>query len=203
MKLFRSITGLNLYGRPALNVNERILITRAQGGDPAAFEALVNQHARYVYNLALRLVHDPQEAENLSQEAFIRVWKGLPGFRGEARFTTWLYQIVTHLFYNRLPSLRTELAALDADEMAMNLPDERPMLEDQVLSHELRQALHSALENLPESYRLLLTLRHMQELSYEEIASVTGMPLGTVKTGIHRARQQLRLRLEIDEVVYG
>jgi RNA polymerase sigma-70 factor (ECF subfamily) len=186
-----------------LNVDERLLITRAQGGDPAAFEALVNQHARYVYNLALRLVHDPQEAENLSQEAFFRAWRGLPGFRAEASFTTWLYQIVTHLCYNRLPRLRVELAALDPDEMILELPDERPGLEDTVLNDELRQTLHKAMDKLPDGLRLLLTLRHLQELSYSEIAEVTGLPLGTVKTGIHRARQQLRLHVETYKANYG
>jgi RNA polymerase sigma-70 factor (ECF subfamily) len=159
--------------------------------------------ARYVFNLALRLVHDPQEAENLSQEAFFRAWRGLPNFRAEASFTTWLYQIVTHLCYNRLPSLRVELAALNPDEMMIELPDERPALEEIVLGDELQQALHKALDEMPDSYRLLLTLRHLQELSYVEIAEVTGLPLGTVKTGIHRARQELRLRFESFEAAYG
>jgi RNA polymerase sigma-70 factor (ECF subfamily) len=186
-----------------VNVDEHILINRAQGGDPAAFEALVNQHARYVFNLALRLVHDPQEAENLSQEAFLRAWRGLPGFRAEASFTTWLYQIVTHLCYNRLPRLRLELAALDPDEMKVDLSDERPSLEDTLLSEELQRALHAAIDCLPDGFRLLLTLRHLQELSYAEIAMVTGLPLGTVKTGIHRARQQLRQHLEVYEATYG
>jgi RNA polymerase sigma-70 factor (ECF subfamily) len=186
-----------------VNTDERILITRAQGGDPAAFEALVNQHARYVYNLALRLVHDPQEAENLSQEAFFRAWRGLSRFRGEASFTTWLYQIVTHLCYNRLPRLRAELAALDPDEMLVEIPDHQPGIEDRLLSDELRHTLHTILDALPDGFRLLLTLRHLQGMSYAEIAQVTGMPLGTVKTGIHRARLQLRQRLEAYEAAYG
>lgn len=183
--------------------DEYSLITRAQGGDSAAFEALVNQHARYVYNLALRLLHDPQEAENLSQEAFLRAWRGLSRFRVEARFTTWLYQIVTHLCYNRLPRLRVELATLDPDEIMIEIPDERQALEEIVLGDELRQILHNAMDELPEGFRLLLTLRHLQALSYAEIAEVTGLPLGTVKTGIHRARQQLRQRLEAYEAAYG
>jgi RNA polymerase sigma-70 factor (ECF subfamily) len=188
-----------------VNVDERLMITRAQGGDPAAFEALVNQHARYVFNLALRVVHDPQEAENLSQEAFLRAWRALPGFRAEASFTTWLYQIVTRLCYNRLPRLRMELAALDpdADEIKVDLKDERLSLEDTLLSEELQRTLHQAIDRLPDGFRLLITLRHLQGLSYAEIAAVTGLPLGTVKTGIHRARQQLRQHLEVYEAAYG
>jgi RNA polymerase sigma-70 factor (ECF subfamily) len=182
---------------------EHLLIQRAQGGDPAAFEALVDQYARYVYNLALRLVSDPHEAENLSQEAFLRAWRGLRDFRGDASFKTWLYQIVTHLCYNRLPGLRRELQSMEVDESALELPDEQTTLEENVLSHELCHALHAAMDRLPESYRLLLTLRHLQELSYAEIAAVTGMPLGTVKTGIHRARQQLRAWLQEYGAAYG
>lgn len=186
-----------------MNADERLLITRAQGGDTAAFEALVNQHARFVYNLAFRLVRDAQEAENLSQEAFLRAWRGLPRFRLEASFTTWLYQIVTRLCYSRLPRLQAELAALDADELLIDLPDEQPAVEDVVFGDELRRMLHEAMDELPEGYRLLLALRHMQGMSYIEISEVTGMPLSTVKTGIHRARQQLRQRLKAYEAAYG
>jgi RNA polymerase sigma-70 factor (ECF subfamily) len=82
------------------------LIARAQRGDASAFEALVNMHAKLVYNLAFRVVNDPHEAEDLAQEAFLRAWRALPRFRGQARFSIWLYRIVTNLCYNRLPHLR-------------------------------------------------------------------------------------------------
>lgn len=178
------------------------LIQRAQAGDAAAFETLVQTHAVYVYNLALRLVRHPQEAEDMAQEALVRVWQALPRFRGESRFTTWLYQIVTNVCYNRLPGLKTELMALEVDAAALQLPDERPQIETDLLSEELRRHLHRAIANLPESYRLLITLRHLQEMSYEEIGQVTGLPLGTVKTGIFRGRAQLREQLaEYREVV--
>ena len=176
--------------------SERRLITRAQLGDTAAFETLVNMHAQYVYNLALRVVGDLQEAEDLAQEAFLRAWRGLPRFRAEARFSTWLYRIVTNLCYNHLPGLKRELAALNPEDEAMNLPDERRDVESTILSDELRVSLHTAIEELPESYRLLITLRHLQYMSYTEIAQVTGMPLGTVKTSIFRGRRLLRKALE-------
>jgi RNA polymerase sigma-70 factor (ECF subfamily) len=96
-----------------------------------------------------------------------------------------------------------ELAALDPDEMKLDLPDERLSLEDTLLSEELQRVLYAAIDCLPDGFRLLLTLRHLQELSYAEIAVVTGLPLGTVKTGLHRARQQLRQHLEVYEAAYG
>jgi len=174
---------------------EKALIERAQAGDAAAFEALVQHHAVYLYNLALRLVRQPQEAEDMAQEALVRAWQALPRFRGDSRFTTWLYQIVTHVCYNRLPGLKTELLALEVDREALNVPDTRPQIETDLLDDELHQQLHRAIAALPESYRLLISLRHVQEMSYEEISQVTGLPLGTVKTGIFRGRAQLREHL--------
>ncbi len=176
--------------------DEQHLIARAQRGDMSAFEALANLHTAYVYNLALRVARDPHEAEDLTQETWLRVWRGLPAYRAQARFTTWLYRIVTNLFYNRLPRLKQELAALDTDDVAMELPDEHQHTEEGLLSKELKTHLHHAIQNLPSHYQLLITLRHLQDLSYTDIAQITGMPLGTVKTGIFRARQMLKTTLE-------
>jgi len=173
---------------------ERQLIRRAQQGETAAFETLVQQNASFVYNLALRTLNDAHEAEDIAQEAFVRAWQALPQFRARAQFRTWLYRIVTNLCYNRLPHLKTELAALDPAEEVV-LPDGRQAVEPELLTAELRQQIFTAIDNLPQSYRLLVTLRHLQELSYQEIAEVTEMPLGTVKTGIFRARQMLQERL--------
>ena len=172
-------------------VNERQLIRRAQKGDPAAFEKLVSENAQYVYNLALRILGNPQDAEDLAQEAFVRVWRNIKQFRAEARFRTWLYRIVTNLCYDRLPRLRRELSLLEPDD-ELEIPEERYRPEDELLTVELQTQVHAAIDKLPPAYKLLITLRHLQELSYAEIATVTGQPLGTVKTGIHRARNQLR-----------
>ena len=171
------------------------LVQRAKQGDEQAFEVLVNQNAQYVFNLAIRLVNNPAEAEDLAQEAFFRAWKSLPNYRVEARFRTWLYRIVTNLCYDRLPKLKRELSDMEI-EGSIDLKEDDLGPERSLLSMELEIELHSAIEELPESYRLLITLRHLQEMTYTEIAEVTGQPLGTVKTGIFRARQLLRKRIE-------
>jgi RNA polymerase sigma-70 factor, ECF subfamily len=176
--------------------NDDGLVLRAQQGDMAAFAVLVNRHSDYVYNLALRVIHNPEEAQELAQEAFIRAWRGLPNFQRNAQFHTWLYRIVVNLCYNRLPRLRQELAILVPDIAALELADPLQQVEANLLSTELKALLHRAIDDLPEHYRLLITLRHLQELSYNEIVEVTGLPLGTVKTGIHRARALLRSALE-------
>lgn len=179
-------------------MNEKQLVLRAKKGDTVAFEELMTQNAQYVYNLALRVVKDPQEAEDISQEAFIRVWKALPGFKGRSNFRTWLYRIVTNLCYDRLPKMKKEFDALNLDE-EVDLVDKGDVPEGAVLSRELRSVLHLAIDDLPESYKLLITLRHLQEMTYDEIAEVTGQPLGTVKTGIFRARRLLYDKIKVYE----
>lgn len=181
--------------------SEAELVRRAQAGDMGAFAALVAEHQRFVYNLALRTLGDPHEAENMAQEAFVRAWLALPRFRQQAQFRTWLYRIVTNLCYNHLPRLRRELTTLSETELtAADPPDESLAdLATGVEADERRNFLHRQIEALPESYRLLITLRYQQELSYEEIASVTSLPLGTVKTGLFRARTQLRQALRAFE----
>ncbi len=182
-----------------LEQDEQMLIKNAQAGDASAFAALVNLHGTLVYNLALRTLNDPQEAEDVAQATFVRAWQALPRFRTESRLSTWLYRITTNLCYNRLPQMKRELAALDPDT-DIDLPDNRQDVEDVLLSAEMIEMVQTAVNQLPESYRLLITLRHMQGLSYAEITAVTNMPLGTVKTGIFRARRQLRemLTQELD-----
>ena len=178
-----------------MGTNEAELVRRAQAGDADAFAALLAEHQSFVYNLALRVLHDPHEAEDAAQEAFIRAWLALANFRGQAQLRTWLYRIVTNLCCSRLPRLRRELAAI-GEEAAADLPDESSA--DPVSGQEAserRAFLHQQIDALPESYRLLVMLRYQQELSYEEIASVVSLPLGTVKTGLFRAKAQLRRAL--------
>ena len=169
------------------------LVARARRGDETAFEQLVLRHQRYVFNLAYRVLGDYAEAEDVTQEAFVRVWRGLPNFREQARFTTWLYRIVYNLCLNRLPGLRHQL--LQVEPLDEVLPAPMPSPAEVVERQEQIAFLHARLNQLPEQYRLVLTLRYLQGLSYAEIAAVLGVPLGTVKTHIHRARRLLRERL--------
>src|SRR5512133_4060817 len=177
---------------------EHYLIQRAQKGDHEAFAALVIEHQRYVYNLGRRVLKNEEEALDLAQETFVRAWTALPNFRGQSQFRTWLYRIVTNLCYNRLPNLRRSLTDL-GDDVIAELPETDPAFDNPARgleSRELRSHLHNAIENLDENYRLLISLRYQNELSYEEIATMLNLPLGTVKTGLFRAKEQLRHALE-------
>lgn len=180
-----------------MSVDDGVLVGRAQRGDQAAFAELVTRHQRYVYNLAYRLLRDPHEAEDLAQEAFLRAWRGLGDFRRQARFTTWLYRIVTNLCYNRLSGLRRQLLAVDVDDDldALAAPSEQdpPAAFE---AAEQRASLHRQIAALPVKYQLVITLFYLQEFSYQEIAQVLDLPLGTVKTHLFRARERLLQQLQ-------
>lgn len=179
--------------------SDRELVQQAQAGDTEAFSALVVEHQLFVYNLALRVVGNADEAEDVAQEAFVRAWLALPNFRGQAQFRTWLYRIVTNLCCSRVPRLRRDLLAM-SEEAALQIPDETdadPAFS--VEAAERRKFLHQQIEALPENHRLVVSLRYQQELSYEEIASVLSLPVGTVKTGLFRARARLREALRAFE----
>jgi RNA polymerase sigma-70 factor (ECF subfamily) len=181
--------------------DERAIIREARSGDTQAFGELVLRHQTFVYNLALRLLNDPYEAQDLAQEGFLRAWQSLGGFRQAASFRTWLYRIVVNLCYNRSPQLRRSLSQIsleqetDGEPAAERLPGSSPNPEQALEAQETRRFLHQQIEKLPPSYRLLVMLRYQQDLSYEEIAEVTGMPIGTVKTGLFRAHARLKAAL--------
>jgi RNA polymerase sigma-70 factor, ECF subfamily len=182
-------------------VDERELIRRAKTGDTEAFAALVGLHERFVYNLALRTLNNADDAADVAQDAFVRTWTALHEFREQAQFRTWLYRIVLNLCLNRLPRLRRELQNLTHEEL-IDIPETASVAANPVTSleeNELQSFLHREIDQLPEQYRLLVSLRYQHELSYDEIASLVGLPVGTVKTGLFRAKARLREALAIYE----
>jgi RNA polymerase sigma-70 factor (ECF subfamily) len=178
--------------------NESQLVAKAQSGDEEAFELLVRAHQRYVFNLAYRLLGDRSEAEDVAQETFVRAWRGLPSFRAECRFATWLYRIARNVCLNRLPQLQAELRQTDVLGHTVACPDPTPG--DVLDAKERREFLHAELARLPAKYRLVLTLRYLQGFSYAEIAEVLNLPLGTVKTHLYRGREALAARLAAGEL---
>lgn len=178
------------------------LIRRAQAGDTGAFEVLVIENQDFVYNLALRTLGNAEDAQDVAQDAFIRAWLALPKFRLQAKFRTWLYRIVLNLCYNRFPRLRRELIAL-IDGDITNMPDAaiESGLIVRIEMDEQRAFLHRQIDELPDHYRMLISLRYQDELSYNEIARITDLPVGTVKTGLFRAKERLRQAvLELQEM---
>jgi RNA polymerase sigma-70 factor (ECF subfamily) len=182
-------------------IKETSLIKHAIAGDTNAFAELVNTHQLFLYNLALRAVSNPQEAQDITQETFIRAWKGLKNFRGESGFRTWLYRIMMNLCYDRYPRLVREKNTISIEEDEMEIPVES-FLEQFTDQTELTTFIHRQLKTLPEVQRLVLSLRFQQDLSYQEISEVMDMPIGTVKTTIFRAKAQLKELLLAKQELY-
>jgi RNA polymerase sigma-70 factor (ECF subfamily) len=177
--------------------DEGRLVKASQQGDQDAFAILVQRHQRRVFNLSLRLVQDYDEASEITQEAFLSAWQGLPAFRGEARFSTWLYRIAYHCGIRQLEKRKREMALQEAmqEEQRIQIHAQEKDLEDIVERHEQRALLRLSLEQLPARYRLILILRDFQEMTYQEMASKLALPIGTIKTHLFRARHLLKQRL--------
>ena len=173
------------------------LITRARGGDLTAFNSLVARFQDPVYSLALRMLASPQAAEDATQEAFIRAWTRLETFRG-GRFQSWLFTIVANLARDELrrrgrrPQTSLDAARDDPDRASLDPVDHGPTPEAVAEQGDLRALLEAALAQLPDEWREIVVLSDVQDLAYEEIARITGLPLGTVKSRLSRARGRLR-----------
>jgi RNA polymerase sigma-70 factor (ECF subfamily) len=173
--------------------HERDLVRRCREGDDKAFQELVDEYRRRVFGLIFRFVGDPARAEDLAQEVFLRVHRGLPYFRGEARLSTWIYRIVVNVCtQSRAGS--PPLESLDDDHE----PREIVSVDRRFTDMELRDRLEKAMGRLRPQYRLLVASHYLEGIRYEDLAEALDLPLGTIKTHLHRARRQLRRWLETD-----
>ena len=181
---------------------DRQLVERARLGDKRAFELLVEKYQRRLLRLISRMVRDPEEVEDIAQETFIKAYRALPNFRGDAAFYTWLYRIGVNTAKNYLATRKKAMPtisdqAIDEDDE----PDERLVAQDistpesELLSKQVAIAVNQAVEALPEELRTASTLREMEGLSYDEIAELMGCPIGTVRSRIFRAREAIAAKL--------
>ncbi|MFN3648461.1 MAG: sigma-70 family RNA polymerase sigma factor [Armatimonadota bacterium] len=163
------------------------LVARFQRGDEDAFDELVERHRRRVYSLVCRLAR-PADADDLAQEVFIAAYKALPSFRGDSAFSTWIYRIAVHVCSHYVRKRRLDTTDLDeqhADQERGHDPERSAM------STELQERVRDAIERLPYKLRLVVVLRDLHGLSYDEIAQVVGCPIGTVRSRLHYASQRL------------
>lgn len=176
--------------------SEQELVAAARRGDADAFEQLVLRYQRKVLALTRRLCADPEDAQEAAQEAFLAAWQGLPAFRGDAGFSTWLYRLTSNCCMDLLRKKQRQVAALSLDESIAEIVDPGPTPQSEAERAELRSAIEDGLRRLPEEYRAALILRELQQLRYEEIAAVLDIEIGTVKSRISRGRQLLRAYLQ-------
>ncbi len=186
-------------------VTEQDWTTKAKSGDPNAFAVLMNANEARIYNLALRMTGNPDDAAELTQEAFLGAWRALGSFQGGSTFATWLYRLATNVcidFLRREKRRRNinEAVSLDDEEEGIRyqLPDERYSPERALEQRELQDALRRGLGKLSEEHRKILILRELDALTYGEIGELLGIEEGTVKSRIARARLALRRELLTD-----
>jgi RNA polymerase sigma-70 factor (ECF subfamily) len=172
------------------------IVDRVLAGETRQFAELVRRYQDMVFGMAKRFVGSPTDAEDIAQEAFLRVHRGLEGFKGDARFSTWLYRITFNLCADWLRRHRRPGRSAASLDEAGEVEDVRADVERGILDEEQRRSVRSALEGLDEKYRSVLILLYYQKLSYEQIAAVLDVPLKTVETRLYRARKLLRVTLE-------
>jgi RNA polymerase sigma-70 factor (ECF subfamily) len=175
--------------------DERELVARHQRGEPHAFEELVIVYQHRVYGVALRMLGRRADAEDVAQEAFLRAYRAVGEFRGDAKLSTWLYAITTRLCLNRLASPAHQRTRLD-DELLSRVADDTGDVAAHVERREREAAVHAAIAELDDDRRVVLVLADLEGLAYEEIAEALGVPIGTVRSRLHRARMDLKTRLE-------
>lgn len=192
-----------------MSLRERLLLRRLRDRDERAFRDMVEENQTQIYNLLVRMIGNHEEAEDLAQEVFITAFKHIDQFRGESKLSTWLYRVAANHCKNRIKYLSRRH---DRDTSALDDATERQRVEqgaqplaagaiarpDQAVEGaEIERLVGRAIAELDEDQRLVVVLRDMEELSYEEICAITGLPEGTVKSRLHRARLALKEKLAV------
>ncbi|OGV72085.1 MAG: hypothetical protein A3K19_08180 [Lentisphaerae bacterium RIFOXYB12_FULL_65_16] len=191
-----------------MNMSDGELIRRFKEGEPWAFEALVDKYAGKAFQIAYGVLGNRQDAEEVSQDVFIRIHKALPNFRGDSEFSTWMYRIAVNLARNKYRwnrsrgseknlSMDATLGDQDGSEMSRILASPEKAPDDAAANNEFEAEVMTQLQALPDLYREPLVLRNLDDMSYDRIATLLGCRLGTIKSRIARAREEMRKRLRV------
>ncbi|OGB63777.1 MAG: RNA polymerase subunit sigma-24 [Caldithrix sp. RBG_13_44_9] len=181
---------------------DKQLIERALKGDNKAFESLLNKYRNLVFSIMLKMVRNKQEAEDLTQEAFMKAFSSLATFNDEFAFSTWLMKIASNNCIDFLRKRKLKVYSIHEplqykdEKIEIDIPDHEPTPERNLIQSERSRIIEDAINELPQRYRYVIILRHKEEKSYEEIAEIMNLPLGTVKAQIFRAREILNKRLK-------
>ena len=176
---------------------DKRLIVQALAGEQEAFARLLKKYRDQIYNLVYRMVNKPQEVEDLTQEAFIKAFAALHTFNDEYAFSTWLYKIATNNCIDWLRKRKLNTFSIDKPlhagdgEYHFEIPDSSYIPDQDIISRQQKLTIQEAIEKLPDKYRRVIIMRHVEEKSYEDIAIELSLPLGTVKAHIFRAREML------------
>ncbi|MCR4409438.1 MAG: sigma-70 family RNA polymerase sigma factor [Candidatus Saccharicenans sp.] len=180
---------------------DRILVRRSLKGDRSAFELLVKKYQQPLFNYFGRLVQERELSLDFTQEVFLKAYAALHTYKEKYQFSTWLFRIASNLLIDHWRKKKLPLVSIDAEpeddeHLQPQLPDLEPSVSDNYEKKEMMEWIEQALSQLPETLRELFVLRHMNDFSYEEIADIKHLPVGTVKNRVFQAREWLRSRLE-------
>ncbi len=185
---------------------DQALVEKVQRGDQAAFGILVVKYQSRIMHLVSRYVHNQAEVEDVTQDAFIKAYRGLKNFRGESAFYTWMYRVAINTAKNHLVSMGRKAPGSDIDAQEAEQYDNATALKEYatperlMMSEQMRDCIQDTVTNLPEDLRTAITLREYEGLSYEEIAETMDCPIGTVRSRIFRAREAIEKALaELNE----
>lgn len=201
-----------LRGKNDMRSEESELVQLLKHGEEGAFEQIFHKYQEQVYNITYRMMGNPQEAEDMTQEAFLRVFQKIRQFKGKSAFSTWLYRLTVNLCQDRLRKLhkRKFHLAENLETLEENLRTNKsnilavdePTLEDKIILEDRRTAVQGIINALPANYRTIIILREIEGLSYKEIATVLDCSLGRVKSLLHDARQELKRRVEAKSYLF-
>jgi RNA polymerase sigma-70 factor (ECF subfamily) len=182
---------------PDSSPTDEQLIARVLAGDQDAYTVLVERHSDLVYAIVSRIVFNEADADDVAQDTFVRAYHALPRFRGDSKFSSWLYRIAVNRSLTHLKRTKRRAAALDPEtgaraEVEASLAATREGPHEAVLRQERRAAVRAAVADLPPRYRAVVTLFYLEEKNYKEVAEILGIPMGTLKTHLHRARALLK-----------
>ena len=182
-----------------MDLSDEELVARARKGDRPAFAHLVDRHRVSVFNLTLRILGNREDAEEAAQDAFVRAFRSLDRFRGDARFATWLYRIAVNVSLSSARRSRRDLSTIslsepedDEDGLPMQIPDTSANPAERFEQAEFREQVRNLVSALPPIYSAVISMYHIQSLSYDEISEALELPIGTVKARLFRARAALR-----------
>jgi RNA polymerase sigma-70 factor (ECF subfamily) len=188
------------------SASDQEVVNWAREGHERAYRELVRRYERPIFSLVYRMVRDRELAEDLSQETFVKALNAIESYRSEYKFSSWIFKIANNAAIDHLRKRQLDTLALEgapdattperAEATALQIKDRGESPLDEMEARELGSAIESAIGMLRPEYRSCILLRHIEDRSYEEIAEITGLPLGTVKTYIHRARAELKAALE-------
>ena len=193
----RKDDGTLSYSADASQADDNELVKRVCMGETQLFRLLIEHHQQHIFNLCYRMLRQFEEADDATQDTFLKAYRSLKQFRGDARLKTWLCRIARNECLNRLR--HENMASLDQQlttDYSFQIADSTPSPLELIEQQETQSIVHAAINKLPHPYRLVITLFHLNGLSYEEISQVMKIPMGTVKTHIFRARELLKSKLQ-------